>query len=51
MSHVCRINVLIAELQEQPNNRTLLFEGVAIIDENLKGGFRVVLVKGVAWRT
>jgi hypothetical protein len=40
-----------AELQEQPNNRTFLFEGVAIIDENLKGGFRVVLVKGVAWRT
>jgi hypothetical protein len=40
-----------AELQEQPNNRPLLSEGVGIIDENLKRGFRVVLVKGVAWRT
>jgi hypothetical protein len=51
MSHVCRINIFIAELQEQPNNRPLLSEGVGIIDENLKRGFRVVLVKGVAWRT
>lgn len=40
-----------AELQEQPNNRLLPLEGVSIIDENLKRGFRVVLVKGVAWRT
>ncbi|KAG1870091.1 hypothetical protein DFJ58DRAFT_764610 [Suillus subalutaceus] len=37
--------------QEQPDNRPLLLEDVKMIGENLTRGFRVVLVKGVAWRT
>ncbi|KAG1751624.1 uncharacterized protein EDB91DRAFT_616278 [Suillus paluster] len=44
-----------SSIEEQPGNRTLLVEGVEIVpavtDENLKRGSRVVLVKGVAWRT
>ncbi|KAG2043520.1 hypothetical protein BDR03DRAFT_1005548 [Suillus americanus] len=38
-------------LEEQPDNRPLLLEDVKMIGENLTRGFRVVLVKGVAWRT
>ncbi|KAG1753017.1 hypothetical protein EDB19DRAFT_980918 [Suillus lakei] len=41
--------------QEQPDNRPLPLEDVGmvpiVIDENLKRGSRVVLVKGVAWKT
>ncbi|KAG1753014.1 hypothetical protein EDB19DRAFT_2035562 [Suillus lakei] len=40
-----------AGLQEQPDNRPSLLEDVEMIGENLKRGYRVVLVKGVAWRT
>ncbi|KAG1890340.1 hypothetical protein F4604DRAFT_659332 [Suillus subluteus] len=44
-----------AGLQEQPGNRPLLLEDVGmvpvVIGENLKRGSRVVLVKGVAWKT
>ncbi|KAG2150421.1 hypothetical protein DEU56DRAFT_27566 [Suillus clintonianus] len=44
-----------AGLQEKPDNRPLLSEGhgmvPVVINENLKRGFRVALVKGVAWKT
>ncbi|KAG1718206.1 uncharacterized protein EDB91DRAFT_1341432 [Suillus paluster] len=44
-----------AGLQEEPDNRTLLSEDIetvpAATNENVKRGSRVVLIKGVAWRT
>ncbi|KAG1816006.1 uncharacterized protein BJ212DRAFT_207212 [Suillus subaureus] len=44
-----------AGLREQLGNRPLLLEDVgivpAVISENLKRGSRVILVKGVAWKT
>jgi hypothetical protein len=43
------------ELQEQLDNRSLLLEGVemapVVIGESLKHGSRVILIKGVAWKT
>ncbi|KAG1751623.1 uncharacterized protein EDB91DRAFT_1298849 [Suillus paluster] len=46
---------LTAGLKEQSENRTLLSEDIETVpvatNENVKRGSRVVLVKGVAWRT
>ncbi|KAG1751621.1 uncharacterized protein EDB91DRAFT_1045332 [Suillus paluster] len=45
----------LAVVQPQPSNRTLLLEDVEMVpvvtNVNLKYGYRVVLIKGVAWRT
>ncbi|OAX32881.1 hypothetical protein K503DRAFT_869896 [Rhizopogon vinicolor AM-OR11-026] len=41
-----------AGFQEQPNNRmALLEEAETVLIENMKSSFRVILVKGVAWKT
>lgn len=52
--HIDTVNFK-AGLQEQLDNRSLLLEGVemvpAVISESLKHDSRVVLIKGVAWKT
>jgi hypothetical protein len=48
-SCVCRINIthLSVGSQEQPSNRMSLLEEA----ETMTSGSRVILVKGVAWKT
>jgi hypothetical protein len=52
--HIDTVN-FTAGLQEQLDNRSLLLKGVemvpVVIGESLKRGSRVVIVKGVAWKT
>ncbi|KAG0706052.1 hypothetical protein DFH29DRAFT_200973 [Suillus ampliporus] len=54
-SSISSFSSIEAGPREQTDNRTLLLEDVkmvsAVTNENLKRGSRVVLVKGVAWRT